>query len=652
MVSIRNGTPLTRKRPSPSSSSSSSSWMLHLPQIIGVFLIATISFYGGIWVGMRMTGSEAMPSSSSSSLRADTHREAAATEEFGREEFEKRVEAEVTKRSAAAANSPVDGDIGQNNNDNNDIDKLYSDKSKQPRRFPSSIKSFATGAAIVSKRDFLTRFDYGIPMPPSKREGESDPGKDDVLLLYGSDRALPDDHPTSPVYHDHRHAAAADGSPLPHLSAAAATANCSGLNVIFTDNHGDVHQCTAIVGNYESYHIQRWLRMNPSKGYSKLDPHLPLHPVGRGLQTNGQDKFSAPEDKYALQNQELLIAYFERLEGTLAELRPLARECAGGDNTVVVMVCNTGQSDLLINFICSAEARGFGDVVREKVLVFATDQGVYDIATGLGLRAFYDEKIFEQMPEKEAGMYGDKSFTAMMWSKVVTVQLVNRLGHDVLFQDVDLVWYKNPLEFFHDKTNPLHDFDILFQDDGARSLRYAPYSANTGFYYVRNNDKTKFLFRSLLYLGDMVLSMTSHQQALGALLDEHSSLTGLRVKTLSGLDFPGGYHYHRKKEIEPMRDIVEGRHVPYIFHMSWTTNKKNKLLFLKQMGLWYTNTLCENGGGVGAAKISKEESTMESSCCSAEPLVSCHYSDKPSVKECKDSPKARSIDAKGKPFWK
>ena len=124
-------------------------------------------------------------------------------------------------------------------------------------------------------------------------------------------------------------------------------------------------------------------------------------------------------------------------------------------------------------------------------------------------------------------------------------------------QDVDLVWYKNPLEFFHDKKNPLYSFDILFQDDGARSLRYAPYSgklhqiiilpslnaahslltlsfesANTGFYYVRNNDKTKFLFRSLLFLGDMVLSMTSHQQALAALLDEHSSLTGLRVKTL------------------------------------------------------------------------------------------------------------------------
>lgn len=42
------------------------------------------------------------------------------------------------------------------------------------------------------------------------------------------------------------------------------------------------------------------------------------------------------------------------------------------------------------------------------------------------------------MPEKEAGRYGDQAFTQMMYAKVVTVQLINRLGYDVLFQDVDL----------------------------------------------------------------------------------------------------------------------------------------------------------------------------------------------------------------------
>jgi hypothetical protein len=213
-----------------------------------------------------------------------------------------------------------------------------------------------------------------------------------------------------------------------------------------------------------------------------------------------------------------------------------------------------------------------------------------------------------------------------------------------------LVWYKNPLTFFHDESSPMHAFDILFQDDGARTTRYAPYSANTGFYYVRNNDKTKFLFRSLLFLGDMVLSMTSHQQAMGALLDEHSSLTGLRVKTLSAYDFPGGYHYHRKKEILVMKDIVTGRYVPYLFHMSWTTNKSNKLLFFQQMGLWYTKERCVEGGGV---KVAKEEGgRFDSECCSAEPLIKCHYKDKPSVEGCKYA-SVPSIDAgsKGKSFW-
>ena len=38
------------------------------------------------------------------------------------------------------------------------------------------------------------------------------------------------------------------------------------------------------------------------------------------------------------------------------------------------------------------------------------------------------------MPESEAHVYGDKTFTQMMYAKVVTVQLINRMGYDVLFQ--------------------------------------------------------------------------------------------------------------------------------------------------------------------------------------------------------------------------
>lgn len=54
------------------------------------------------------------------------------------------------------------------------------------------------------------------------------------------------------------------------------------------------------------------------------------------------------------------------------------------------------------------------------------------------------------------------------------------MGYDVLFQDVDVVWYKNPLPFFQDKSSAIYKNDVYFQDDGSRQVFYAPYSANTG----------------------------------------------------------------------------------------------------------------------------------------------------------------------------
>lgn len=141
------------------------------------------------------------------------------------------------------------------------------------------------------------------------------------------------------------------------------------------------------------------------------------------------------------------------------------------------------------------------------------------------------------MPSEAAKGYGDRRFVAMMLAKVFCVQMVSALGYDFLFQDVDIVWYKHPLEYF-DK-NP--GFDIYFQDDGAHSTRYAPYSANSGFYYVRHNDRTQFFLTSVLMAGDLVIKTDSHQQALIALLAEHASLYGLRVKVLSRdlEEFPG-----------------------------------------------------------------------------------------------------------------
>jgi len=135
--------------------------------------------------------------------------------------------------------------------------------------------------------------------------------------------------------------------------------------------------------------------------------------------------------------------------------------------------------------------------------------------------------------------------------------------------------------------------------------------------------------------GDLVLSTDSHQQALIATLNEHASLYGLKAKVLSRDEdeFPGGFQFHMKKK-DYMKQLMAGEKNAYIFHMSWTLNKDNKLLFFRQLGEWYVEDQC----------IQKQVDSIEGgsddiihACCSAEPLFSCHYRDKPSREPCKDS---------------
>lgn len=255
------------------------------------------------------------------------------------------------------------------------------------------------------------------------------------------------------------------------------------------------------------------------------------------------------------------------------------------------------------------------------------------------------------MPSEAAGVYGDKKFTAMMMAKVMCVHMVSSLKYNILFQDVDIVWYKSPLPYFEEKGTSLQEFDMIFQDDGGHTTRYAPYSANSGFYYVRYNARTEFFFNALLLAGDVILGTDSHQQALIALLSEHASLYGLRVKVISREDehFPGGYQYHMKTG-KYMKALFAGQVHPYIFHMSWTENKDNKLRFLQQMGEWYVNEQCVHMPVKEIPGLDPNvKNGYESRCCSVEPIIKCHYRDKPSKFPCKGSP---NIDPARKPFWK
>ncbi|VEU34026.1 unnamed protein product [Pseudo-nitzschia multistriata] len=515
---------------------------------------------------------------------------------------------------------------------------------------------FSPRTEFVDRDEFVARFDsLGVPFDTSEQKSN-----DRVAIVYGDTSALPE---REAVVEGSKKLGGFGREPNEKrgvlLSVDDATKNCNNLHVVLT-NFDRRKECVALVGQYESFHLHKLMRASEKpaspKNKSKflIDPSQPLRPVNRNMRDDGGRSIAIPSKDDLKRNWRNLVPYLQSLEETLEKLRPVAESVAShnGRNTVIVMVCNFGQSELLMNFVCNARARGLGKELS-NILLFSTDKETHELATKvLGLTSFYDEKVFGGMPSKAAEEYGDDIFRKLMFAKVYCVHMVSMLGHDLLFQDVDVVWYKDPLSWFHDDTKGGSGYDLVFQDDGSRTLVYAPYAANTGFYYARNNEATQAFFNALLMSGDLIMATFSHQVALVALLSEHVSLYGLRVKVWNrrSEEFPGGYWYHEAHD--KMRAFVAGELQPYVFHMCWTENKEDKVRYMQQMGQWYLEESCRNtpagellgksGGSVGGGK------PPPLSCCRAEPLVRCHYRDKPSILPCPDSP---PIDEDGGSFW-
>ena len=98
------------------------------------------------------------------------------------------------------------------------------------------------------------------------------------------------------------------------------------------------------------------------------------------------------------------------------------------------------------------------------------------------------------------------------WLKITSVYSVVATGRHALFQDADVVWLRDPIEYFF--TTADDQVDCFFMDDGARSARYTPLYTNSGFYFIRNNMRTQFFMHRMLMAYDTVLAVRSHQHAL------------------------------------------------------------------------------------------------------------------------------------------
>jgi hypothetical protein len=263
-------------------------------------------------------------------------------------------------------------------------------------------------------------------------------------------------------------------------------------------------------------------------------------------------------------------------------------------------------------------------------------------------------KIFGQLPNAAAKKFNDETFMKMTLAKVYCQHMISQLKYNVLFQDVDIIWKKNPLDFF--SLPNIRNFDMYFQDNGSRVSEEQPYHANTGFFWMQYTKRTAYFFSILIRQPDVILK-TNEQVAMNMLIHDHVSTTGLRVKTFSRHDtnFIGGWQFHADPGV--MKAVMQGNVTPFILHMSWARNKIVKRHYLEQMGFFFVSNHCVGKTTMEIQKNSQQRHTLDvhqqrhalaTSCCLAEPIAKCHYRDKPSKIPCRDSP---PMEAGAPSFW-
>jgi hypothetical protein len=297
--------------------------------------------------------------------------------------------------------------------------------------FPKATTGeYAAGILRVSKAELLLEYDFGVP-------NKHKPGEDDTdaIILYNHAHALPSGRT---LLHEAIHGRIENGHQvIANATASSALSKCDTMNVVYmplqnTATTNRFPECYVMISDFESYHINRWMRVpdfaTVLKGKDRvLNHNLPLRHVGRiTLATKGVDELDVPllwdnfekrEKSFLFEHFDIVRTYLENVNSVLKDLKKILkdRNVVKSDNTVIVMTVNQGQSELLSNFICSARRKGF-DV--GSVLVFPTDEESKTLADGLGVATYYDEKNFGRLPTGEAKVYGDPIFCQMMFAKV------------------------------------------------------------------------------------------------------------------------------------------------------------------------------------------------------------------------------------------
>lgn len=222
------------------------------------------------------------------------------------------------------------------------------------------------------------------------------------------------------------------------------------------------------------------------------------------------------------------------------ELESALQKASMPNKTVIITVVNkayvTPHKDNFPSMLdLFLESFWLGEDTRpllDHLLVVAVDQTAYDRCEFRRLRCYRLETDGVDFEGEKVYMSDD--FIKMMWRRTVFLVDVLKHGYNFVFTDTDILWLRNP--FPRLGTNETED--LLISDDSSDSP-YAELLLNTGFYYIRSNNKTISLFEKWQSMKDNSTGMKEQDVLISLRSKGVFGQLGVNMRILDTLYFNG-----------------------------------------------------------------------------------------------------------------
>lgn len=256
------------------------------------------------------------------------------------------------------------------------------------------------------------------------------------------------------------------------------------------------------------------------------------------------------------------------------------------NNTVVLMAFNYGTMVLFFNWLCSCRQ---ANIDVSNVLVISADNKTHSLLGELNVTSLYLPRLFGDYQSHGVRAFGNHEWSPFGRLKMLVPKLLLEAGIDVFFQDVDMIWLKDPVAYIR-STFP--EYDVVIQHVGKNRAMFGPFYGNSGVFFIKGNIYARSCWDRVFFDMDKVVGWSGSQQMV---LNYHLGLCaapggpmGLRVTNVDPYKFVSGWVAQNKKMQHELSTKTGNDYEKMIlYHTNWANNVKEKIEANLKYKFWY-----------------------------------------------------------------